>query len=461
VLLANVTVDCGARRAGKVGLMLDENLRAEASALLRRLISCDTSNPPGHETHAAAVLEDYLSGTGLECRRIAAEPDRSNLVVRLRGAGDGPTLAFLGHFDVVVARREDWTHDPFAGIERDGVIWGRGAVDMKCQVAATAVALATLAREGFRPDGDIMLLIMADEEIGEAGVGSPHLVESLPDLRVDYLIGEGSGERFATPDGPVYLLDCGVKGSASATLTTHGRAGDASLPGNAPNALVLLGQLLNRLVDRDPPVRIHPALEAALDALGDGAATPEGRLERARAAHPGLDRIFHALTTTVERSTVAAVPTPVNQVPDRAEATLTCIVVPGTTVEDLEAELREALGDDVEYDLEVTPPKGGLTSDADTPLREAIEGFLAEHDPEARLIPALAYGYSDCDRMREAYGCVAYGFIPFRHADPLVNLDSKHGVDERILVDDLLFQTKAALHVARAMSSSAGAAEAA
>jgi acetylornithine deacetylase/succinyl-diaminopimelate desuccinylase-like protein len=354
--------------------MLDDDLRAEVAALLRRLISCDTSNPPGHETQAAAVLEDYLRDTGLECRRIAAEPDRANLVVRLRGAGGGPTLAFLGHFDVVVARREDWTHDPFAGIERDGVIWGRGAVDMKCQVAATAVALATLAREGFRPDGDIMLLIMADEEVGEAGVGSPHLVESLPDLPVDYLIGEGAGERFATPSGPVYLLDCGVKASASATLTTHGRAGDASLPGNAPNALVLLGRLLNRLVDRDPPVRIHPALEPALEALGDGAATSEERLKHARAAHPGLDRIFHALTTTVERSTVATVPSPVNQVPDRAEATLTCILVPGTTVEDLEAELREALGDDIEYDLEITPPQGGLISDADTPLRGRSRG---------------------------------------------------------------------------------------
>jgi acetylornithine deacetylase/succinyl-diaminopimelate desuccinylase-like protein len=429
----------------------DQQLRAEAGDLLRRLIMCDTSNPPGRESQAAAVIEDYLDGTGLECRRVAEDPDRTNLLVRLRGTSGGPTLAFLGHFDVVVTRREDWTVDPFAGMERDGAIWGRGSVDMKCQVAATAVALKTLAREGFRPRGDIMLLLFADEEVGDAEVGSPHFVEALPDLRVDYLIGEGAGERFPTPDGPVYLLDCGVKASASATLTVRGRAGDASLPGTEPNALVLLGRLLDRLVARDPPVRIHPALEPTLSALGGDAPTPEERLQRARAAHPGLDRILHGLTTTVDRATTASVPMPVNQIPDRAEATLTCILVPGTTADELQQELRAALGDDVPYDLEIVPPKGGSISPHDTPLREAIEGFLAEHDPEARLVPALGYGYSDCDPMREAYGCVAYGFIPFRHADPMVNLETKHGVDERILLDDLAFQVRAVLHVARAI----------
>src|SRR3954452_3940583 len=172
---------------------------------------CDTSNPPGRETQAAAMLEDYAAAAGLDCRRIAKEPDRANLLVTLPGRGAGPTLGFLGHFDVVATRREDWSLDPFAGIESDGAIWGRGAVDMKCQVAATAVALATLAREGFRPNGDIMLILMADEEVGDSGVGSPFFVEELQDLRLDYVIGEGSGERYDTAQGPVYLLDRGVK----------------------------------------------------------------------------------------------------------------------------------------------------------------------------------------------------------------------------------------------------------
>src|SRR5207248_6754495 len=128
------------------------------------------------EAQAAAILEDYLGAAGLECERVAKDDERPNLLVRLRGSGDGPSLAFLGHLDVVQARRQDWSVEPFAAVERDGAIWGRGAVDMKCRVAATAVALATLAREGFVPNGDLMLILTADEEVGDAAVGAPFFV---------------------------------------------------------------------------------------------------------------------------------------------------------------------------------------------------------------------------------------------------------------------------------------------
>jgi acetylornithine deacetylase/succinyl-diaminopimelate desuccinylase-like protein len=427
----------------------EHDIRDEVVTLLRRLIACDTSNPPGNETQAAAILEEYLLAAGLECRRVCDDPARTNLLVRLQGAGSGPSLAFLGHLDVVVARREDWSVEPFAGIERDGAIWGRGAVDMKCQVAATAVALATLAREGFRPNGDLMLLLMADEEVAGAGVGSPHFVDALPDLCPDYVIGEGTGERFDTPAGPVYLLDCAIKATATTTLTVYGRAGDASLPDAGPSALSEMVRLLGRLERHRSPIRIPDQLAPVLDALG-GEGTDEERLARARAAHPGLDRILGALTGTVIHPTIAEAPGPHNAIADRAVVTLACIVVPGTTTEDLEAELRGALGDG-RYDLDVVAPQGGSASDPDTPLRAAIEDFLAEHDPEARLLPAMGYGYSDCEAMRTHYGAVTYGFIPFRFGDPMVNLTTKHGPDERVLIDDLVFQTRAALAVARSI----------
>ena len=216
---------------------------AEAAVLLQRLIACDTSNPPGREAQAAAIIEGYLRPLGLECERVAKDPERPNLVVRLPGSG-GPSLAFLGHLDVVQARREDWSVEPFAGIERDGAIWGRGAIDMKCQVAAAAVALATLARERFRPTGDLLLILTADEEVGEAGVGMPFLVEQRPDLAPDYVVGEGAGERYQTPQGPIYLLDRGVKCSAGGTLTIHGRPGDASLQRAGISAVSALTTLL-------------------------------------------------------------------------------------------------------------------------------------------------------------------------------------------------------------------------
>src|SRR3954451_19637745 len=247
--------------------MTEADLRRDAVELLRRLVACDTSNPPGHEAQAAAVIEDYLAGAGIECERVAKDPDRPNLIARLRGSGDGPSLAFLGHLDVVRARREDWSVEPFAAVERDGAIWGRGAIDMKCQVAATAVALATLGREGFAPNGDLMLILLADEEVGDAAVGAPFFVEAKPDLRPDYVVGEGAGERFATPSGPIYLLDHGVKQTATTTLKGRGRAGDASLPDSGPSAATELSRLLRRLEDHEPPPRIHPAVEPLLDVL--------------------------------------------------------------------------------------------------------------------------------------------------------------------------------------------------
>src|SRR3954465_3898068 len=99
---------------------IDTRTRRGVVGLLRRLVACDTSNPPGRETQAVAILEDYLAAAGLECESVAKDPASANLIARLPGRGSGPSLAFLGHFDVVVARREEWSVEPFAAVERDG-----------------------------------------------------------------------------------------------------------------------------------------------------------------------------------------------------------------------------------------------------------------------------------------------------------------------------------------------------
>ena len=142
------------------------SLRDEVTDLLQRLIRVDTTNPPGNETAAAELLRDYLEANGIECELIARAPERANLVARIPG-GDGPSLLFLGHTDVVLADPAEWSVPPFSGELRDGMVWGRGALDMKSQVAANAVAIASLAREGFRPSGDLIFAATADEEDGD------------------------------------------------------------------------------------------------------------------------------------------------------------------------------------------------------------------------------------------------------------------------------------------------------
>jgi len=427
---------------------------APAVELLRRLIACDTSNPPGRETQAAAILEDFFADTNVECTRVAKDPARANLLCRLAGSGEGPSLAFLGHLDVVPARLEEWSVEPFAAVLRDGEVWGRGAVDMKSQVAAVAAALATLDRQGFRPRGDLMLILTADEEVGDAEVGAPYFVEQMPDLRIDYVVGEGAGERIATSRGPIYLLDIGAKATATVKLEVRGRAGDASLPAIAPNALDETARLLSRLAAYRPPSRVIPELEPLLTFLAPDA-TAEQRIEQARRAHPALDELVPALTRTVTHATLAESNGPANVIPSSASITLKCILVPGTTRADLDGELREALGAG-DYTLELEGPDGGSVSTPDSPLRAAIEDFLAEHDPDARLVPALGYGFSDCHLFRTAYEATVYGFIPFRHGAPMVNLTTKHASDERVSIADVAFQLAAARHVAGAIGRQAG-----
>jgi acetylornithine deacetylase/succinyl-diaminopimelate desuccinylase-like protein len=380
--------------------------------LLRRLVAVDTSNPPGNETAAAELLRAFLEPAGVECELVAREPARANLVARLRG-GDGPTLCFLGHLDVVPARVLEWSRPPFAGELTDGRVWGRGTIDMKCQLAAVATALAGIARDRIRPPGDVILLAVADEEVGDAQVGMPWLVETRPELRADFVIGEGAGERFDGADGCFYTLDHGAKASCSPVIVrAHGRSGDASLPGATSNAVQVLAALLQRL-PQPPPREARSLLRNALS----GSTFMPVRLET-----PGES----------------------NVVPHQAVCELYAAVPPGATKESVERELHELLGGEADYELEVPDPQGGSTSQLGTPLHEAVESFVRQHDPDAHIEPILGYGYSDCHVARTAWEAVAYGFIPFRHADPLVNLTTKHGVDEHVLVEDLAFQAECA-----------------
>src|SRR5919106_3691946 len=160
--------------------MATVSLRDEVTELLQELIRVDTVNPPGNETAAAELLREYLESSGVRCELYAKVPDRANLVARIPGTAGGPRLALLSHTDTVLADASEWDRDPWSGDLHDGEVWGRGALDMKSQVAASAVALASLAREGFRPNGDLVFIAAADEEVG-VDVGLQWLAREHPE----------------------------------------------------------------------------------------------------------------------------------------------------------------------------------------------------------------------------------------------------------------------------------------
>src|SRR5438270_5163160 len=147
--------------------MTSHELQDHSVALLQELIRFDTVNPPGNERPAIEHLDRYLRHAGFDTTILAADPQRPNLVATLDGPGDGPVLCLLGHVDTVLADASEWRHDPWSGELADGFVWGRGALDMKDQVAAEAVAAVSLAREGWRPtSGALKLVFVSDEETG-------------------------------------------------------------------------------------------------------------------------------------------------------------------------------------------------------------------------------------------------------------------------------------------------------
>ncbi len=414
------------------------SLRDEAVRLLQKLIRLNTVNPPGNETRAAELLRDYLEPFGVECALYAREPERANLVARIRGRGDGPGLLLLSHTDTVLADPAEWSVDPWSGELRDGQVWGRGALDMKGQVAANAVAIASLAREGFRPGGDLIFAATADEEVGEGVTyGLEWLCEAHPDaVGCDYAINEGAGDRVEVGGRVLYLCASAEKRSSPFVLDVQGRSGHGSMPGIADNALVKASRLITRLGEFDPEPRLIPETEGLLAALLDRVPPAADALAAAREADPVAAELVEPLLALTVSPTMIEASTKRNVIPGRCEVTVDCRLLPGQPEEEAEAQVREWLGPD-SYDLEWTGGHGGTRSAIGTPLWSAVERFVEELEPGARLAPICVAGFTDSHWLREAFGTVAYGFFPLRTMSAELASRLVHSADERIPIDDV------------------------
>ena len=411
------------------------SLQDEAVGLLQQLLRLNTVNPPGNETIAAELLRDYLEASGVEVELYARTPERANLVARLKG-GDGPSLCFLSHTDTVVADPEEWSRDPWSGDLADDHIWGRGALDMKNQVAASAVAIASLAREGFKPPGDLVFVAAADEEVGK-NFGLQWLCEEHPDaVRVDYAINEGGGERIELGGRAFYLCATAEKMSAPFRVVVHGRSGHASMPGIADNALVKTAPLIERLAAYRAEPTIGPEVAGFLEAVLGEQPAPADVLSRLAAVDQlAVETIEPLLSFTLSPTMIEASERR-NVIPGTCELVVDRRLLPGQTPEDVEPIIRQILGDG-EYELETIERFGGTRSSLDTPLWTAISDWVGETEPGAKLAPLCCAGFTDSHWLREAFGTVAYGFFPLRTMD--VELASRliHSADERTHVDDL------------------------
>jgi acetylornithine deacetylase/succinyl-diaminopimelate desuccinylase-like protein len=429
-------------------------LRDEVTEVLQGLIRVDTTNPPGNETGAAELLRGYLEDNGVACELYARVPERANLVARIPGRGDGPRLLLLSHTDVVLADASEWAADPFGGELRDGEVWGRGALDMKGQVAASAVAIASLAREGFEPAGDLIFAATADEEVG-AGFGAQWLCEEQPDaIRCDYCINEGGGDRIDLGGKAYYVCSTAEKMSAPFRLRVTGRSGHASMPAIADNALVKAAPLIEALGAYQPERRLEPEVVALLEAVtGERPASPEDALEQARAASPVLAELIEPLFSLTFSPTMIAASRKRNVIPAVCDVTVDCRLLPGDMPADAERIVRSVLGAG-DYELEWLEAHGGTRSPIASPLWDAVESFVRRIEPEATAVPACVAGFTDSHWLREAFGAVSYGFFPARAMDFETAARLIHSADERVPVDDLELGVDWLRHAAQTLLAS-------
>jgi acetylornithine deacetylase/succinyl-diaminopimelate desuccinylase-like protein len=324
-------------------------------------------------------------------------PARANLVARLPGRRGGPSLLLLSHTDTVVADRADWQVDPWSGELRDGEVWGRGALDMKGEVAASAVAIASLAREGFEPAGDLIFVAAADEEVGD-GYGLPWLCEEHPDaVRADYALNEGAGERVELGGRPLYLCSTAEKMSSPFRLRVHGRAGHASMPGIADNALTKAAPLIERLAAYRPELRLEAETDALVQTLAGQKLDAEEALELARQLDPFAAETLEPLLSLTLSPTMISASERRNVIPSTCELVVDCRLLPGQAQEDVEPLLRELLGDG-DYDFEWIEGRGGTRSPLQTPLWDAVAGFVAETSAPMWTISSSVWSASGTSR---------------------------------------------------------------
>jgi acetylornithine deacetylase/succinyl-diaminopimelate desuccinylase-like protein len=417
-----------------------QRLERDATELLQQLIRFDTVNPPGNEQAAQNFLQDKLEAAGFECTQLSAVTGRPNLVARLPGRSDGPRLCYLGHVDTVLANPGDWTVDPWSGELKDGCVWGRGALDMKDQVATEIAAGIALAEEGWRPEsGELMIIVTADEEAG-ASVGAKWLCAEHPDVvRCDYVVNEGGGALLDANGRRIYGVCVAEKGVFRFTVTAHGRAGHASVPRIADNSLTKLAPIIDALGRAvHGPLSLHPEAAATIAGLGiDTNGDADAALADLERLDPRLAVLLEPLMGVTFSPTMVRASEKVNVIPAAAHVTVDCRVPPGEDEQSVRAAVEDILpaGDwTMKFESEVT----GNRSPAESPLMDFIRDFIEREDPGAVVAPSGLPGFTDSRWFREAFpGCVAYGFMPARAFDLFEAVPLVHGADERVPVEDL------------------------
>jgi len=430
---------------------------------LIRIPSINPPDPPGAETAAADYLRDALVDAGIPARVIEAVPGRGSTVARLRGDGTGgEPLLLMSHLDVVPAPPGGWTHDPFGAEIADGYLYGRGAVDMKDQVAMELEVMRLLADEA-RAAGrdpatdpvpgltrDVLFASCADEEAG--GLAGAHfLAMAHPEtLTAAAAINEAGGVAVWLGDARLYPIQVAEKGYAVYRITFRGTSGHASMP-RRDSPVLAAAEAITR-IGAPGPYRLTPVMETFFDGAAAAIDTDRARVVQAlrdpsgRAAVVVADRLcsstYPRIADALVRDTIS--PTIVhagikyNVIPDRAVIEVDCRLLPGTSEPDMEAELRRRIGPELEAvaTFELVVAADAVVAPTDTGLYPILADAIRAADPDGVPLPILATYATDAKAL-VPLGVPCYGFMPLRQPPDETYLDRWHAVDERVSLDGL------------------------
>jgi len=417
--------------------------------IVQSLIRFDTTNPPGNEAECVAYVNKLLSEAGFTTTLLAKDPNRPNLITRLKGQGNAPPFLLYGHVDVVTTLGQAWTHPPFEGVIVDSCVWGRGALDMKGGVAMMLAAFLRAKSEGLSPSGDVVLAILSDEE-GGGDYGAKYLVENHPEQfkGIHYALGEFGGARFYFGRKKLYPVMVAEKQICWMKAHVRGPGGHGAFLMRG-GTMAKLARLLQQLDRRRLPVHITSAARQMIESMASALSFPQNLILR-QLLNPrltdlmlrllgtrgeGLQPLFH---NTVN-ATIVQGGDKINVIPSEIALELDGRLLPGFKPDDMIAELRRLIGDDVE--LEVARHDPG-PAEPDMGFFDTLAGILREADPGAVPIPMFMPGVTD-GRFFSRLGIQTYGFTPMNLPPDLNLLQKAHAADERIPVESLDFGANA------------------
>lgn len=426
-----------------------DDLTNEATALLQDLIRNECVNDgaieSGHEIRSSDLLTGYLEGCGAEIEHYEPQPGRRSVLARIQGSDPtAPTLMLMGHTDVVPVNPDGWSRDPFGAELDDGMIWGRGAVDMLNLTSTMAVAFKHLARSGFAPRGTLMFLGVADEE-ALGTWGAKYLLDhELDAMRSDYVITETGGFQVPTPGGTRLPVMVEEKGTFWSKITVHGTPSHASQAYKTDNALVTAAEIVRRIAEFRPEVQIGDTWRRYVEGLGfpAGLTDPE-QIDAVIAELPvPVGRLAHSCTHTTMAPTVVHGGTKTNIIPDLVELQVDVRTMPGQSGAAAEALLMEAIGDLADR-VEISSNDDPATSSPiDTPLWEALGRVTGRLCEGSALVPTIMTGGTDNRFFRRA-GSVGYGFGLFSRRISFEDYARMfHGHDERVDQESLDLSTQ-------------------